>query len=204
MGDITFWYSIGSTYTYLTVMRMRAMAERAGATVEWRPFDVREIMVRQNNIPFRDKPVKAAYMWRDLERRAGRHGLPVRVPAPYPLAELARANRVACLGRHEGWGEAYTVETYRRWFLDGEPPGEAPNLQGSLAALGLDARQVIARADAPGMERALAESTAEAEASGVFGSPSFVVAGELFWGDDRLEDAMDWLAGVRGTEAGRA
>jgi len=100
-----FWVSIGSTYSYLTVMRIDAAAE-AGVSVTWRPFNVREIMVEQNNIPFKDKPVKTAYMWRDIERRAALHGLPASLPAPYPLPELPFANQVAVMGLKEGWGVA--------------------------------------------------------------------------------------------------
>lgn len=190
-----FWVSIGSTYSYLTVMRIADAAEAAGVEVTWRPFNVRAIMVEQNNIPFKDKPVKTAYMWRDMERRAAVHGLDLRVPAPYPLPDLPFANAVAVLGMREGWGEDYIRETYRRWFVGGERPGEAPNLPDSLAALGLDPEETQARARAPEIEAALAAETEQAKAAGVFGSPSFVVAGELFWGDDRLEAALDWASG---------
>ena len=187
-----FWVSIGCTYSYLTVMRIDAVARAAGVPVTVRPFNVRAIMVEQNNIPFRDKPVKTAYMWRDIERRAARHGLPVRVPAPYPLPELPLANAVALLGQREGWGWDYIRETYRRWFVDGQPPGEALNLAESLGVLGLDPEATVARARSPEIEAALAAETEAAKAVGVFGSPSFIVGGELFWGDDRLEDALDW------------
>jgi 2-hydroxychromene-2-carboxylate isomerase len=187
-----FWVSIGSTYSYLSVMRIDAAAEAAGVPVTWRAFNVRTIMLEQNNVPFKDKPVKTAYMWRDMERRAERHGLTLSVPAPYPLPELPFANQVAVLGLQEGWGAAYVRETYRRWFQDGARPGEAPNLTDSLTALGLDPDAVIERARAPEIEAALAEATEEAKAAGVFGAPSFVVGGELFWGDDRLEEALDW------------
>jgi 2-hydroxychromene-2-carboxylate isomerase len=192
-----FWISIGSTYSYLTVMRIDAAAAEAGVSVTWRPFNVREIMVEQNNIPFKDKPVKTAYMWRDIERRAALHGLPVRLPAPYPLPELPFANRIAVMGLREGWGVAYIKETYRRWFVEGQRPGEDPNLSDSLAAVGVDPDDTVARARSSKWEAALALETQTAKSLGVFGSPSFVADGELFWGDDRLEAALDWATGRR-------
>jgi 2-hydroxychromene-2-carboxylate isomerase len=73
-NEIDFFF-YGSTYTYLTVMRIDDIAARAGVRVRWRPFNVRQIMTEQNNIPFRGKPVKMRYMWRDIERRAERHGI---------------------------------------------------------------------------------------------------------------------------------
>ncbi len=149
-------------------------------------------MVAQNNVPFKDKPVKAAYMWRDIERRARKYGLPVQVPAPYPLQGLELANRVALLGMEEGWGVHYTVETYRRWFQEGLPAGAEPNLSESIAAAGQDPERVLETAMADRTGAALARATSACEGLGVFGAPSFVVGGEVFWGDDRLDDAIAW------------
>lgn len=192
MTPIDFWYSIGSTYSYLTVMRLPRLAEETGAAFRWRPFDVRAIMVEQDNVPFLDKPVKAAYMWRDIERRAAMYGLAPRLPAPYPLPELPFANRIAVLGAREGWAAAYTRAAYRRWFEAGQRPGEEPNLSGSLAEIGQDPARVLAEARTDRAAAALADATEEADSLGVFGSPSFAVDGEVFWGDDRLDDALAW------------
>lgn len=195
MALIDFWYSIGSTYSYLTVMRLSETEKTRGAKFRWRPFDVRHVMIEQNNIPFRDKPVKAAYMWRDIERRAQRYDLSPKLPAPYPLPGLVLANQVAMLGVEEGWVEDYTRATYRRWFEQGQPAGEEPNLSQSLRDIGLDAEQILSKAQTEPITDALGKATSEAMELGVFGSPSFVVGTEVFWGDDRLEDALDWAAG---------
>lgn len=192
MQPVDFWFSIGSTYTYITVMRIGKVERDEGVTFNWRPFDVRTIMIAQKNIPFANKPVKAAYMWRDIERRAAKYGLPISVPAPYPLEHLAFANHVALVGVQEGWCPAYVGETYRLWFQKGFPAGSEPNVSNSLAAIGQDARRVIELAAAPEAAAALIEQTEVAEKAGIFGSPSFVVDGEVFWGDDRLEDAISW------------
>lgn len=122
MKSIEFWYSIGSTYTYLTVMRISKIATANDINFKWKPFNARSLMVEQNNIPFANKPSKLAYMWRDIERRAGKNKIPVAVPVPYPLKELVLANQVALLGMRQGWGEAYTVETYRRGFWRDNQP----------------------------------------------------------------------------------
>ncbi len=192
MQPIDFWFSIGSTYTYLSVMRLPEVVRLTGQPFRWRPFDVRRVMLEQNNIPFRDKPVKLAYMWRDLDRRAAARGLAPSIPAPYPLANLTFANEVALLGMREGWGEAYVTETYRRWFERGEAAGDTANLSGALLAIGQDPERVRRAASRSEIAQALATETDTARDLGVFGSPSFVVAGEVVWGDDRLEDALDW------------
>ena len=189
---IDFWVSIGSTYSALSVLRADQVAAAQGVVFRWRPFSVRQIMIEQNNIPFRDKPVKAAYMWRDIARRAPMYGLSFRLPAPYPLPGLDLANCVAIVGARENWGAAYTRATYRRWFCEAEAAGEEPNLSASIVEAGKDPARVLALAGTPEIEAAYRAATEEARAIGVFGSPTFVVAGEVFWGDDRMGDAIAW------------
>lgn len=192
-GAIDFWFSTGSTYTYLSVSRLEKVAADQDVRFNWRPFSVRAIMREQNNSPFAGKPVKMGYMWRDIERRAGLYGLEAKMPAPYPLQEFDRANRVALLGLDEGWGKAYVVASYRRWFVDGEEPGLEPNLSASLAEVGQDPERVVEQARSAKVGESYEAATGEARRLGVFGSPTFAVQGELFWGDDRLDDAVGWL-----------
>ena len=192
MRTIDFWFSVGSTYTYLAVMRLEAIAKQSGIRFFPRPFSVRAIMREMDNVPFANKPVKAAYMWRDIGRRAQARGLHPNLPAPYPLREFDRANRVAVVAAEEGWCEAYLRATYRRWFEDGDEAGSEPNLSASIVEAGQEPERVIAAAEAERVARAYADATDAARQLGIFGSPTFVVDGELFWGDDRLEDAVLW------------
>ncbi len=190
---IDFWFSVGSTYTYLTVMRLPEIAGKSGVTFRWRPFSVRAIMKEMDNVPFSTKPIKAAYMWRDIERRAAAYGLPVQVPAPYPLDNFDLANRVAILGAREGWCEDYVRATYKRWFQQRQPAGGEPNLSESLLEIGQDPQRVIAEANSDEIGKAYEAATDEARSLNLFGAPSFVVRREVFWGDDRLDDAISWL-----------
>ncbi len=190
---IDFWFSTGSTYTYLTASRLEKVAAAEGVRFNWRPFSVRAIMREQNNIPFMGKPVKTAYMWRDIERRAAMYGLPAKVPAPYPLKEFDLAHRLAILGLAEGWGKDYIVASYRRWFVDGQEPGLEPNLSASLGEVGQDPARCVERAGGDDVLELYDTATGEARKLGIFGSPTFAVRGELFWGDDRLDDAIAWL-----------
>src|SRR5215471_19396671 len=99
---IDFWFSIGSMYTFLAVMRLPEVAAKSSTTFRWRPFSVRAIMIEMDNLP-RNKPLKLAYMWRDLERRAQAHGIPYRRQPSYPLQNFDLANRIAVVGAEEGW-----------------------------------------------------------------------------------------------------
>jgi 2-hydroxychromene-2-carboxylate isomerase len=189
---IDFWFSIGSTYTYLSVSRLPAVTSRTGIGFVPRPFSVRAIMKEMDNIPFANKPAKAAYMWRDIARRATGYGFTPRLPAPYPLKAFDLANRVAIVAAGEGWCDAYLRATYRRWMEDGEEAGSEPNLSASIAAAGAEPSEAIARAQSEEIETTYLAATDEARRLGIFGSPTFVVDGELFWGDDRLDDAITW------------
>lgn len=189
---IQFWFSIGSTYTYLSVMRLAAAERGYGVVFDWQPFNVRAIMTEIGNSPFRGKPPKLAYMWADIGRRAAMYGIPARLPAPYPLPGLDLANRVAIVGRDEGWCADYTHATYRRWFQQGQEPGAEPNLSDSLREIGQESGRVLRLAQSEGISQAYDAATARARDLGIFGSPSFVTGGQLFWGDDRLEDAVSW------------
>lgn len=194
MVAIDFWFSIGSTYSYLSVSRIEDLARARGLAVTWRAFNVRAVFQKAGYTPFADKPAKLAYMWRDLERRAAALGVPWRAAPTYPIPELERANRVAALGAREGWAADYVRAVYERWFLHDEPPGEAANLVAALRHAGVDPDDAVARADGADGIAALEAATREAEAAGVFGAPTFIVDGEMFWGDDRLEAALDWAA----------
>ena len=190
---IDFWFSTGSTYTYLTVSRLQMVEAETGVRFNWRPFSVRALMREQNNIPFATKPIKMGYMWRDIERRAVMYGLEAKVPAPYPLQQFDLAHRLALLGLEEGWGKPYIVASYRRWFVDGQEPAMEPNLSASLKEAGQDPARVVPLAEAERIGQVYTAATDEARRLGLFGSPTFAVAGELFWGDDRLDDALSWF-----------
>ncbi len=193
MKEIEFWFSIGSTYTYLSVTRIAEVARETGATFSWQPFSVRRIMREMDNVPFPpSKQVKVDYMWRDIERRAQDYGFTAKVPAPYPLGEFDLANCVAVLAMQEGWCEDYVRATYRRWFVDGQEAGSEPNLSQTLEEIGQNVARVLERAGDLDIEAAYVEQTDRAQRAGIFGSPSYIVDGEVFWGDDRLEDAVVW------------
>ena len=190
--QIDFWFTMGSTYTYLSVSRLADVARSTGITFRWRPFHLLIILQEMKHVPFADKPNKSAYMWRDIERRAAMHGIPAKLPAPYPAQQSVVANQVATVGMREGWGTDFVRAAYRRWFQLGQETGSEPNVSESLRDIGQDPRRVLASANAEETKFALAAETDATRELGIFGSPTFAVDRELFWGDDRLEDAIGW------------
>jgi 2-hydroxychromene-2-carboxylate isomerase len=196
-SEIDFWFTMGSTYTYLTVMRLPEVQRESDVEFRWRPFHLLTILQEMKHVPFADKPAKARYMWRDIERRAEMYQIPVRVPAPYPIKQSIVANRVAIVGLQEGWGEDFVRAAYRRWFQLGQESGSEPNLSESIRDVGQSPERVLKHAGADQIDRVLESETSEARRLGIFGSPTFVVGNELFWGDDRLTDAISWYERLR-------
>ena len=195
MKKIEFWYSIGSTYTYLSTQRLAQIETEYDVVFEWSPFSVRSRMIEMENVPFmaEKKRDKIDYMWRDVQRRANFYGFNAKVPAPYPLKEFDLANKVAILGKDQGWIKEYTILTYKKWFLDHLEPGSEPNLSSTLKEIGLDSVSVIKQAQTDEIEQKYLKNTEIAKNKGIFGSPTFIVENEVFWGDDRCEDAIKWL-----------
>ena len=193
MQNIDFYFSIGSTYTYLSVTRIIDVEKKHQVKFNWLPFSVRSIMKEMNNIPFpKEKINKVNYMWRDIERRAEGYGFFAKTPVPYPLTEFDLANKLAILGLKEGWGVDYIRLTYKRWFQEGKEPATEPNISEIFKELKIDKEKAIKDANSSEIDKQYLKNTESARENKVFGSPSFIVNGEIFWGDDRMEDAIKW------------
>jgi len=150
-------------------------------------------MREMDNIPFVGKSAKEKYMWRDLQRRAERYGIPANLPIEYPLKHFDLANRVAIVAQQEGCCSQYARTTYQLWFQEGLPAGKEGNLDESLRMADQQPDRVLKIANSYSINHAYEDATSRARTLGIFGSPTFVVHGhELFWGDDRLEDALDY------------
>ena len=193
MTNIDFYFSIGSTYTYLTITRILEVEKKHGVKFNWKPFSVRAIMKEMNNIPFpKDKINKVNYMWRDIERRAEGYGFFAKTPVPYPLSEFDLANKIAILGLDKGWGIDYIRLTYKKWFQEGKEPAIDPSISEICKELALNKNEIVSEAKSEIFEKKYMSNTDSARENKVFGSPSFIVEDEIFWGDDRMEDAIKW------------
>jgi 2-hydroxychromene-2-carboxylate isomerase len=200
---LEFWYEFASTYSYLSAMRIEALAAAAGVDVRWRPFLLGPIFAAQGwtSSPFNLYPAKGRYMWRDMERQAAALGLPFRKPEPFPQNGLVAA-RVALYGADHPWGPTFTKAIYRAEFGEGRAIAEPGAVQTVLAQLGLDADAVLRAAQAETNKTRLKALTEEARSRGIFGAPTFLTEdGEMFWGNDRLEQALAWAAGERPARA---
>jgi 2-hydroxychromene-2-carboxylate isomerase len=186
-----FWVAYGSTYSYLTIARIDEVAKRFKVHIDWQPMLLSPIFIEQGRPlgPFVPYPAKLNYMWLDLNRRAKLHGIPYRQPSRYPI-KAARPARVALAALQGGWCPEFTRAAFKLHWTEDLAMDVDENLQAAIASCGRDPAKVLALADSSEIEAALASQVARAKSLGIFGAPTFVVGEELFWGDDRLEDAL--------------
>jgi 2-hydroxychromene-2-carboxylate isomerase len=191
---LDFWFDFASTYSYPAAVRIGRLAAGAGVQVWFRPFLLGPIFKAQgwDTSPFNLYPAKGRNMWRDLERLCEDEGLPFRKPEPFPQNSLLPA-RVAVAGMGQGWGEAFSVAVYRAQFAEGRRIDQPATLAAILSDLNVDAKAALDKAQSDDNKLRLRAETEEAARLGVFGAPTFTTAGgELFWGNDRLEQALRW------------
>lgn len=192
---LSFWYEFASTYSYVAAMQIEAKAAKAGVDIVWRPFLLGPLLNAQQGLtdtPFNVVAEKGRHMWRDLERICAAEGLPLQRPSVFPRNSLLAA-RVALVGLEAGWTPAFTRAVYTANFAQDHDISDRAIVRDLLGRIDVDAEAVLAEADGEPIKTALRVQTKSAQDHGVFGAPSFLTSGgELFWGQDRLDQALAW------------
>jgi 2-hydroxychromene-2-carboxylate isomerase len=175
-------------------MRLRAVENESGVAFRWRPFSVR---ANRKTFPSWASPSS----WRtcgatssgERERAASSRDCLRRIRS----RNFHLANRIAIVREGEGWCGDYVRAVYRHWYHSGREPGSEPGLSDALREIGQSPASVVEAAKSDEIGERYKAAAEEAKSIGVFGSPTFVVDGEVFWGDDRLEDAIRWRQNSR-------
>lgn len=190
---LEFWYDFASTYSYLSALRIGKLARPRGVTVEWKPFLLGPIFESQgwDTSPFNIYTAKGNYMWRDVERLSVKYGIPFERPSQFPRNSVL-ASRIALMAGPEGWGEEFSVLVFHYNFAQDKDISDREVLASLLRSMGKEPAAVFERAVSGENKGRLRTQTEEAISRGLFGAPSFVTGNEVFWGNDRLEDALDW------------
>ncbi len=193
MSDKTleFWFEFASTYSYVAASRIEALAIEADVEILWRPFLLGPIFAAQgwNDSPFNLFPTKGEYMWRDMERLCEKYSLAFKRPTGFPRNGLLAA-RVAIAADRQPWLGDFVRKVYEANFACDRDISDPDVLSDWIE----DADVWLERAATAENKTRLREQTESAQKAGIFGAPSFRVGEELFWGNDRLEDAIAWAS----------
>jgi 2-hydroxychromene-2-carboxylate isomerase len=191
MRAIEFWFEFGSNYSYLSVMRIEAAAAEHGVTVHWKPFLLGPVFrsLGWSTSPFVLQKAKGDYVWTDMARQCRKHGLPWQRPTEFPRSSLLPA-RVALIGADQPWMGAYCRRIMSLSFAEDRAIDDSQLVAEVLNQLHLPAQVILDQAQSDGNKLKLRQQTEAAQAKGIFGAPTFFVGDEMFWGDDRLDDAL--------------
>ncbi|HTH61478.1 MAG TPA: 2-hydroxychromene-2-carboxylate isomerase [Paraburkholderia sp.] len=193
--SIEFWFDLSSNYSYLSVMRIEDAARQAGVDVLWRPFLLGPIFkaLGWEAAPFVVQKEKGAYVWQDMQRQCRKYGLPWRQPTVFPRRTLL-ATRIAVLADNAPWQPAWCREIMRLNYGEDRDVDTPEVATAVLEQLGLPAAQILDAALGEENRQRLRAATETARERGVFGAPTFFVGDDLYWGNDRLDDALSAAA----------
>ncbi|MEM5317851.1 2-hydroxychromene-2-carboxylate isomerase [Paraburkholderia sp. JHI869] len=190
--SLDFWFDLASNYSYLSVMRIEALAAREGVDVRWRPFLLGPILdaLGWEGPPFVVQKEKGAYVWQDMRRQSRKYALPWQQPTEFPRRTVL-ATRIAVLAADEPWLPGWCRAVMTRNYGDDREVDSPEAVAEMLTTLSLPAQQIIEAAGSDPNRLRLRERTQAARDLGIFGAPTFFVGEEMFWGNDRLEDAVE-------------
>ncbi|MCA8900022.1 MAG: 2-hydroxychromene-2-carboxylate isomerase [Hyphomonas sp.] len=193
---LEFYFDYISPYSHIANAAVKQLKARTGATVEIKPMFLGAIMQGTGNRPPGMVPAKGAYMMKDLDRCAARHGLTVRMNPHFPLVNTRGLLR-ATIGLAADLAEQQRfIDTcFRHMWETPEPlnPGEDASVQAMCEAEGFDFAEIQRLSEDEANKAAMKENTDTAMARGAFGSPTFFVGDEMFFGHDRLDFAEEAL-----------
>jgi len=195
LPSLEFWYEFGSNYSYLSAMRIDALAEYYGVQIIWKPFLLGPIFKSFGwmSSPFVLQKEKGAYTWQDMARQCEKYNLPWKKPTGFPRSALLPM-RVAMLGSDQPWLGNYNKRMMQINFVEDRDIDEPEVVSAVLSELKLPAATIIADAQSEANKLRLRAQTDDARQRGIFGAPTFFVGTEMFWGNDRLEDALLFAA----------
>jgi 2-hydroxychromene-2-carboxylate isomerase len=199
MADpIDFYFDFSSPYGYFAAMRIDDFATRHQRQVRWKPYLMGAAMQITGAQPLVMRDMVRDYVAIDLARTARLYAIPFSLPDPFPVATVAAARAYWWVHDQnntdiQSKARDFAKALYRAYFVDGHNIKEVSVVLDVAQATGIDRNTLQTALDDDKVKARLKSVTEDAISNGVFGSPYFVVDGEPFWGNDRMNQMDEWL-----------
>ncbi len=198
MADpIEFYFDFISPYGYCAASRIDALAARHGRVVRWRTFNMRSVnaTILGADRPLFQLPLKGPYFSQDVPRTVKWFGLPYRPGSVLDFNPLAALRTFWFLNdQNPEQAKAFAWRVMQAFFAEAVVPNEPMAVAALAEEAGCDPGPLLAYLQTPEAKARLKRETEAAVAAGVWGTPTFKVDDQLFWGCDRLPMLEDWLA----------
>lgn len=193
MKEIEFWYEFASGYSHISAHRIERLTHQHNLSIIWRPFLLGPIFKSQgwDTSPFNIYETKGEYMWKDLERQCNKYNVPYSRPSEFPRMSLLAA-RVALVAVDQGWCPEFSKRVFMANYALDRDISYPDIIAEIITDIGRDAETILRLSQSAENKMKLRSRVQEAMNKGIFGAPSFIVNNELFWGNDRLEDAVEY------------
>ena len=194
-GPIEFYFDFLSPYGYLAATKIEALGAKYGRQVIWRPFLLGVTVLKVMGLkPVMETPLKADYVIKDLERSANLLDVPLNLSTNGPSNSRAAARAYYWVqDRDEGLAKKLALELLTRQWVRGEDISEVEVIAEEAAGFGINREELLSALRSDDLKERLGDEVNRAIERGVFGSPTFCVDGEIFWGVDRLQMLEHWL-----------
>jgi 2-hydroxychromene-2-carboxylate isomerase len=203
MTAIAFYLDFVSPYSYLALTQARRFEADSGLRFDVRPVVYAKLLDAAGLVGPAEREAKRRYTFVDVLRVAHRLGVPLVGPPAHPFRSL-EALRALMLWRHDERALDLAIALSTAAWGEGRDLTDVAVIADVVTATGFDATKLATRLSAEPLKQTLADATAAAIAAGVFGVPTFVAGGEMFWGQDRMALLAEFLAGRLPPAAGIA
>ena len=183
---VEFYFDYNSPYSYFASLRIEQVCAAAGAELEWLPMVLGGVFQSMHHTPSFQNPVRAKYLWEDLQNLADAYGLPYKPRTTFLFKGVLPLRATIQVAQGQERGKAVHA-LFRGAFAEDKELGDARVVEALLNEAGLNGKALVAGAEQQHVKDQLKESTDRAVARGVFGAPTMFLDGKkMFWGQDRL------------------
>ncbi len=194
-ATVDFYFDFSSPYGYLASQRIEAVAKEAGCTVNWHPILLGFIFKVSKQAPLTTFPLKGEYSLMDMERSARLHNIPYSKPEPFPVGTVSAARAFYWLNDQDSeMATRFIHSVFKAYYVDSIDISDKAKVIEIASTNGVDSNKLAEALDDDKVKSKLKTAVDNAIERGIFGSPTVMVDGEMFWGHDRLEQVGQWLA----------